>query len=445
MFTIAVVGKPNVGKSTLFNKLSLGKKSIVHDEPGVTRDITITKASLSDLEFDLMDSAGLFDNPSSVLNKKIYANTLVSLQKSDLLLFVIDGQTGVTEHDYSLAKVIRKVNKPILLVVNKCDSKAYKKNIHEFEKLGFKEQVYISAEHKSGFIDLYEAIKLYIPEDQLSPNGDAEAKIKLAVIGKPNTGKSTFVNKVIKEERLITGPEAGVTRDSVNISWRYKEHTFEIIDTAGLRKSGKIKKDTIEQYSISQTISAVNTSNIVILLNDVNEPLFKQDLKIANLALKEGKPIIIGFNKADLFKNLEEMKPKLNKYALEVITNIQDLPIFYFSAQNDKSFNKIFDAAIDLYELWNHKISKRDLNAWLEYATEQHPPPLAKNSRRIKLKYIVQAAIRPPTFKIFANIAEDIPRSYIKYLSNSLQKSFGLEQIPTRIIVQKNYNPYQST
>lgn len=445
MFTIAIVGRPNVGKSTLFNKLSIGKKTIVHDAPGVTRDFTKNKASIGELEFDLIDSAGLFEKANNDLDHKIYEQTINALKSADLLLFVVDGQAGLTSHDTSIAKTVRKLDKQVLLVINKCDGKSYRNNISDFDRLGFQHSVYISSEHKSGFIDLHDSIKNFIVHDDINSEEAIDKKnvIKVAIVGKPNTGKSTFINKVLKQERLITGPEAGVTRDAVNIMWKFKGYVFELIDTAGLRKSGRIKKDTIEQYSISQTISAVNTANIVILLNDINDPLLKQDLKIANLALKEGKPVILAFNKIDIFKNLESIKDKLSNYAQELIHHVQNFPIFYFSAKNDKSFNKVFDEAIKLYNQWNETISKKNLNAWLEYATEQHSPPIAKNSKRIRLKYIVQTASRPPTFKVFANIAEDLPQSYIKYLSKSLQSSFNLEQVPVRIILQKNYNPYQ--
>ncbi len=450
MLKVAIVGRPNVGKSTLFNKLSTKKKTIVHNLPGVTRDITLSEGRIADLYFQIIDSAGLFDSPKDVFDKEIYQHTIHSVKQADLLLFTVDCHVGLTDADNIVAKTIRKLDKPTIVVVNKCDGKGYRNNVEDFAKLGFEKIVHISAEHKAGFVELYEVISEQKASILKEENGDSlpgsqNAKnniIKLVVSGKPNTGKSTLINKIIGQKRLLTADFAGTTRDSVATKWTYKNHEFELVDTAGLRRKRKIEKDSIEQYSNSQTIASVNMANIVVLLNDVNEPLQKQDLKIANLAVNEGKPIILAYNKTDIFKNLDNIREKLNRYSHEVIHNIKNIPIIYLSALKDRNFNYLLDVAIKLYEKWNGQISKKDLNAWLEYATELHPPPLSKSGRRINLKYVTQVAARPPTFKIFANISEDIPKSYIKYLTTSLQKSFELDDIPIRIILQKNHNPY---
>lgn len=449
MLRIALVGRPNVGKSTLFNKLTISKKTIVHDFPGVTRDFTINKAQLGNVRFELLDTAGIFNNVSNLLDKEVLSTTLEALKTTDILLFLVDAQVGLNPHDIEVAKLIRKLNKPVILTINKCDgSNKFKKNLDEFDRLGFDNIIAVSAEHKIGFADLLEKLQEFQKHEEDEPISQDISKdklIKLAIIGKPNTGKSTLINKILNKNRLVTGPEAGVTRDAIISEWQYKNYIFNIVDTAGLRKRKKITKDSIEQYAVSQTISTVNTANIIILLNDVNEPLQKQDLKIANLAINEGKPIIVSFNKTDLFKDIEKIQNKLNKYAHEVIHNIKEIPIYYLSALYDKSFTKLMDAVIKLYEQWNTKLLKRDLNDWLHYATEQHQPPLAKSGRRIKLKYIVQTSNRPPSFKIFANIPEELPQSYIKYLTNSLQKSFELSSIPVRIELTKSHNPYSKS
>jgi GTP-binding protein len=447
MITLAIVGRPNVGKSTFYNKLTLGKKTIVHDLPGVTRDFSISLAQLGDLKFNLIDSAGLYENPTEQLDKNILKKTQQALENADILLFMVDAHSGVKNQNFYFAKFLRKLNKPIILLINKCDGKKFQTYLDDFDKLGFNTQVCISAEHKIGFAELLLTIKelaqklnLNLSFEESKPNIDI---IKLAIIGKPNTGKSTFINKLINSERLLTGEEAGVTRDSISINLNYKNYQFSIIDTAGLRRRKNIDKDSIEQYAVSQTISVVNTANIVILMNDINEPLQKQDLKIAEFAIKEGKPIIIIYNKIDSFKNLDKIRPKLDKYTHEIINDIKDISIFYLSALKDNSFNYILDQAIKLYKLWNIEISKKELNLWLEYATNKHQPPLSKTGRRIKLKYIIQSATRPPTFKIFVNIVENLPKSYIKYLINDLQTSFNIKGVPIRIEVKKNFNPYE--
>lgn len=443
--TLAIVGRPNVGKSTLFNKLTLGRKTIVHDSPGVTRDYTISPAQLGDLKFNLIDSAGLFGKTFSQLDELISAQTLAGVGKADVLLFMVDAQVGLTGDDIGLAKDLRKAGKHIILVINKCDNKRYKNNLEDFYRLGFRDIAYISAEHKLGFDDLLARIQ----ELPLTERGDNSAEtqskdnvIKIAVIGKPNTGKSTLINRLLAEERLLTSDMPGVTRDAITSHLTYKNFNFEIVDTAGLRKKSRINQDSIEQYSISQTVAVVNTANVVILLNDINQPLQKQDLKIAEFAVNEGKPIILLFNKIDLFKDLDKIKKDLSLYTRQVISDIKDIPIAYISAKKDRDCNKVLDLAAEAYNYWNITISKKELNEWLEYATELHPVPLSSSGRQIKLKYIRQTAVRPPSFKIFGNIVEDLPKSYIRYLKNSLQKSFNLKATPIRIEMQKGYNPY---
>jgi GTP-binding protein len=467
MLNVAIVGRPNVGKSTLFNLLALDKKSIVHDSPGVTRDFIISNARIGNFYFQIIDTAGL--ESKTELTRAMLEQTKIAIEKADVLLFITDGKSGVTEEDREYAKFLRKFSKPIILAVNKTESMSIGQ-LSEFYSLGFKNICNLSSAHKMGLDQIHEQLQSFEHlakevEDKKTPNQD---KIKLAIIGRPNAGKSTLINNMLSEQRLLTADFSGTTRDSVEVEWAYKGKNFVIVDTAGLRKKKNLEKTAdIERAANAKTIASLNKANVVILLCDVTIPLEKQDLSIAKTIINEGKGLIIIFNKTDLVsKEHENYLAKLPEYVKNLVADVKNIPLFFISStkpeasfkivkkNNDKfdilrhpetknsSYGFILDAAINVYESWNIKLKTSELNEWLNFVINQHQPPLAKNKRPIKLKFINQIASRPPSFQIFCNIADDIPISYKRYLLNSLQTDYKLVGTPTRIEFKNSANPY---
>lgn len=440
--TVALVGRPNVGKSTLFNRLSRRKKAIVHDFAGVTRDRKYADASLGPLDFIVVDTPGLEEADVGSVEHGMTSQTLHAVQMADLVCLVVDGSVGVTPSDKFFANLIRKNNKNFRLVVNKCEKKSEILD-NSFFKLGFGSPIMISAEHGLGMIDLCEEMMKALPEAEDEPEDPFKtSKIQIAVVGRPNSGKSTFINSLLEENRLLTGPEAGITRDSIEVEWEYKDQKMTLIDTAGLRKKSNIS-ESLEKLSTTDTITSIKYANTVILMLDATKALEQQDLNIANFIVNEGRALIIAVNKWDLVENKKAYKEEF-EYKLSVdLPQISGVNYVCLSAIEGKNIHKVIDSCIAAYEIWNKRISTNMLNKWLAYVLDNHPLPLQKNGRRLRIKYATQIKSRPPTFKFFCNIAEDIPLSYRRYLQTSLRQNFDLPGVPIRMDFVTNINPYK--
>ncbi len=436
---VAIIGRPNVGKSTLFNKLCGRRLAITHDLPGVTRDLKIHKAKIGKYEFDLIDSAGIDFATNEKITSLANDKSINATEIADVILFVVDGRDILNELDIRVAKQLRKTGKPIALVINKCENdRVVEKN--QFYKLGFKDNIFVSAEHNLGFEGIATAIESYgiTPADEEVNEHDV---IKLAILGKPNAGKSTILNKLIGQEWAIASEIAGTTRDAIAVSHEYEGHKFEVIDTAGLRKKSKIDDD-IEKLSTVESINALRRAHVVIFIADATEPFSQQDISILNVAVKEGKPFLMCFNKCDLIEDLPKFREQVSAFICGTLHEVNDPEIIFISALKGKSLNHIFKISLKLTKLHALQISTSKLNRWLEDAVANHAPPESKAGKRIKLKFINQVATKPPTFMIYGNSSSDIPQSYIKYLTNQFAKTFDVSSIPIRIRFKKSDNPF---
>ncbi|PIR32184.1 MAG: ribosome biogenesis GTPase Der [Alphaproteobacteria bacterium CG11_big_fil_rev_8_21_14_0_20_44_7] len=442
MKKIAIIGRPNVGKSTLFNRLIGKKKAIVHDTPGVTRDRRIEEASLGDIKFHLIDTAGLEKAENESLQDLMFRQTEMAANEADIILLMVDAATDLTPDDRYFAKWTRKKDKPIILVANKCERKD--SDITDALSLGFGEAVAISAEHGLGMEDLYTALGEYLsteeapefPEDET----EKERLIELAIVGRPNVGKSTIINKILNEQRVITSPVAGTTRDAIAIDWKYKDHDLRLIDTAGMRKKSNVV-DNLEYFSVGDSLNSIRYAQIVMLVVDATDALEKQDLRIAKHIINEGRALIFVANKWDLVKNKDEYRQELRYLLGKNMNDVAGIEVLTISALNNESLDELLDAALSSYEKWNKRVSTGKLNRWLEEIMAHHPPPIHKG-KRIKIRYISQTKTRPPTFMLSLSQKEGLPDAYVKYLKNNLRESFGLAGIPLRMMLRKGDNPY---
>ncbi len=475
-FTVAIIGRPNVGKSTLFNRLVGKKLAIVDDTPGVTRDRREGDAKIADLRFRVIDTAGLEDATDESLEARMRRQTDLALEESDLAFFLIDARAGVTPLDEHFAGVLRKSNTPVTLLANKCEGRAGQPGLHEAYKLGLGEPVPVSAEHGEGMSDIYDVVRLAKElwtggdehgtesEEELderiekllaeAADGeiDAEAleaafakeaaprRMKLTIVGRPNVGKSTLINRLLGTERLLTGPEAGITRDSIALNWSWKGRPMELVDTAGLRKKARVS-EKVERLSAADTLRAIRFSHVVVLLLDAADMLEKQDLTIARQVLEEGRALIIAANKWDAVDDREEQLQKLRDRILRSLPQAKGIPVITVSALRGQRVESLLDSAFEVYDLWNSRVPTSALNQWLADNVAAHPPPLA-NGRRVKLRYMTQAKSRPPTFVVFASVPESLPDSYHRYLINSLRETFNLPGIPLRLLVRRGKNPF---
>lgn len=446
MFKIAVIGRPNVGKSTLFNKLVGKKFAIVDNIPGVTRDRKEAKGSLFDLQFGVIDTAGLEDDViNNSLSQKMVEQTMMAIDDASLCLFIVDAKSGVTSDDLKFSKILKKVNKKIVLIANKCENFHEEILGKEYYRLGFGKPIAISAEHKLGFDDLYEnlvpLLKEYEQQFAEIFENDTKPDLQIAIIGRPNAGKSTLINKIINDDRLITGAEAGITRDSIAIDYVYKNNKIRFIDTAGIRKKANIINN-LESFSVADSFHSIRFAQLVILLIDCNSVLDHQDLSLANEVLKEGRALIFAINKIDQIDGDKEVfMKKVRKQIQEVLPEIAGGIIIGISAQSGYNINKLLDFSLETYEQWQRQITTRDLNQWLEMVVVNHRPPLNKG-KEVKLKYITQIKKRPPTFVIFTNFPKAISDSYQRYLVNNLRQYFNLNLTNIRLYLRKSENPY---
>ena len=463
-FTIAIIGRPNVGKSTLFNRLVGKKLALVDDRPGVTRDRREGEGKIADLRFTIIDTAGLEQNDEGVLSERMRMQTEAAIEQADMVFFVIDARVGVTPSDRHFAQLVRRASKPILLLANKAEGKQGDQGFYEAFTLGFGDPIAISAEHGEGLGELYDAIRAAMPEEYLIADEeddideekifddeedgtelDITKPLRIAVVGRPNAGKSTLLNRILGEERLLTGPEAGITRDSISVEteWTLADGALrkvKLFDTAGLRKRGNVV-DKLEKLAAADALRAVRFAEVVVVLLDATIPFEKQDLTIVDLVAREGRALVIGLNKWDLVNDqvkLQELREEANR----LLPQVKGMPVVPVSGLTGQGLHKFQAAIIRVHETWNRRISTGKLNRWLSGVIEKTPPP-AVSGWRIKIRYMTQAKARPPHFVIFGNQLDELPTSYERFLINGLRETFDLKGVPIRITKRMPKNPYE--
>ena len=446
MLKLAIVGRPNVGKSTLFNRLAGRRLAIVDDRPGVTRDRRFGTGRIGDLDLELIDTAGFEDVTDESLEARMRRGTELAVAEAEVVLFVIDAQDGVVALDELFAAVLRRSGKPVIMVANKTEGRSGDIGTLEAFNLGFGEPVAISAAHGQGLGDLYAALLGAMPPD--SDDGADEAvddkqgdrPIRIAVVGRPNAGKSTLVNQLIGEERLLTGPEAGITRDAIAVDWDWQGRRIRLVDTAGLRRKARID-EALEKLSTQDSIRAITFAEVVILVMDATHPFETQDLSIADLVEREGRALVFVLAKWDLIEDPGQRLRDFIEHAERMLPQLRGAQVIALSAETGRGLDRLMPAVLKAHDDWSTKLKTRDLNDWLKMAVERHPPP-SVNGHRVKPKYMAQIKARPPTFVLFASRADKLPDSYRRYLVNSLRQSFEMPGTPIRISVKSGKNPY---
>ncbi|MET3589325.1 GTP-binding protein [Bartonella silvatica] len=462
--TIAIVGRPNVGKSTLFNRLVGQKLALVDDQPGVTRDRRGHAAKLQDLRFDVIDTAGLEEADEHTLEGRMRSHTKAAINEADLILFVFDAKSGITPIDLNFASLVRKAGKPIVLVANKSESNAAVGGVHEAWSFGLGKSCAISAEHGLGLSDLRDAIidavgkerafesdkeqeymvmQPVLVGDDVEKQGlvyDESKPIRIAIAGRPNTGKSTLINSMLKQDRLLTGPEAGLTRDSISVDWEWRGRHIKLFDTAGLRRKSRVQ-EKLEKLSVADTLRAIRFAEVVVIVFDATVPFEKQDLQIADLVIREGRVPIIAFNKWDLIENSQVTLIDLYEKCNRLLPQVRGLRAVPLSGQYGQGIDKLMENVIMMHRVWNRRISTGKLNRWLETVVTHHPPP-AISGRRLKIKYITQVKTRPPGFMVSCSRPKAMPQSYLRYLSNGLRDAFDMPGVPIRISLRASDNPF---
>jgi GTPase len=466
-FTVAIVGRPNVGKSTLFNRLVGKKLALVDDMPGVTRDRRPGDAKLVDLRFRIIDTAGLEDAGPETLEGRMRAQTEAAIDEADLSLFVVDAKMGLTHVDKTLANMLRKRGKPVVLVANKSEAKGSDGGFYDAFTLGLGEPVPISAEHGQGMIDLRDAIVEALGEERAFPDEDdddvAETDISLkptddededelshydetkplrvAIVGRPNAGKSTLINRFLGEDRLLTGPEAGITRDSISVEWDWRGRIIKMFDTAGMRRKARVI-EKLEKLSVADALRAIRFAETVVIVFDATIPFEKQDIQIVDLVLREGRAAVLAFNKWDLVEDPQALLAELREKTERLLPQARGIRAVPMSGQTGYGLEKLMQSITDTDRVWNKRISTAKLNRWLDSQTTQHPPP-AVSGRRLKLKYMTQVKARPPAFMISCTRPDSVPESYIRYLTNGLRADFEMPGVPIRIHLKAAENPFE--
>lgn len=500
-FVIAIVGRPNVGKSTLFNRLVGKRLALVDDQPGVTRDRRMASARLGDLNFEIIDTAGLEEADDTSLEGRMREQTEAAIMDAQATLFLIDARAGVTPLDKAFATSLRRVGKPVILVANKVEGRKGDEGLYEAYSMGFGEPVAISAEHGEGMSDLRDAIveavgedlafgeaesededddidffthadgraggegdwldaalgsamakaehddagdpdnsSADLDEDTHIPHYDPNRPLKIAVVGRPNAGKSTLINRMVGEERLLTGPEAGITRDSISVEWEWGGRKLKLYDTAGMRRKARVQ-EKLERLSVQDTLRAIQYAEVVIIMFDATIPFEKQDLHIVDLVAKEGRAPVIAFNKWDLIENKQALLTELHEKTERLLPQIRGVPTVTLSGASGKGIERLMEAVMDIDRLWNTRVPTARLNRWLDDVQAYHPPP-AVSGRRVRFKYATQAKVRPPTFVVQCTRPEGLPASYERYMINELRATFDMPGVPIRLYLRKGDNPY---
>ena len=446
--TVAIVGRPNVGKSTLFNRLVGKRVALVDDRPGVTRDRREGEGHLLGLEFKVIDTAGFEDEDPHSLPGRMRAQTEAAVRDADIALFLIDAREGLTPLDEEIGRWLRSEATPVVVAANKAEGRSGESGRLEAYALGLGEPFALSAEHGEGLVDLFEALRPHLEREEgeaAEPEDREDGPLKLAIVGRPNAGKSTLVNKMLGEERMITGPEAGITRDSISIDWRWTDaagavHPVKLVDTAGLRKRARVE-DKLEKLSVFDTKRSIDMAEVVVLLMDATRGLEVQDLKIADQVLEEGRALIIAINKWDVAEGASALFNGIKGALEEGLSQLKGVPLLTVSAKTGKGIDTLIGAALEVRENWSRRVGTGELNRWFERAVETNPPP-APGGKRIKLRYITQVKSRPPSFVIFGSRVDQLPKSYERYLLNSMRRELKLGPIPLRLTLRATRNPY---
>lgn len=464
--TVAIVGRPNVGKSTLFNRLVGQKLALVDDQPGVTRDLREGEARLGDLRFTVIDTAGLEDATDDSLQGRMRRLTERAAEMADICLFMIDARDGVLATDELFADILRKNAKHVILAANKSEGKAGEEGWLEAYSLGLGEPLRLSGEHGEGMEDLYQVLmpladEYEAKEQEEMPDVDVELTdeeadaevegksrefttgrpLQIAVVGRPNAGKSTLINQILGEERLLTGPEAGITRDAISLRFDWGDTPVRMFDTAGMRKKAKVQ-EKLEKLSVADGLRAVKFAEVVVVLLDAAIPFEQQDLRIADLAEREGRAVVIAVNKWDIEDEKQQKLKDLKESFGRLLPQLKGAPLITISAKTGRGMERLREAVLRVHDIWNRRISTAKLNRWLMDMLEAHPPP-APSGRRIKLRYMTQVRTRPPGFVIMCSLPEKLPESYTRYLVNGLRVDFDMPGIPIRLWMRSQDNPYK--
>ena len=449
-FTVAIIGRPNVGKSTLFNRLVGKRLALVDDLPGVTRDRREAQARLGDLTFIAIDTPGLEEAQPESLTARMQEQTEAAIAAADAVMFLIDARAGALPADRAFADLVRKSGKPAILIANKSEGRAGEAGVLEAYELGLGEPIAVSAEHGEGLADLYAALLAALPEatapaterlaGEVEPTTADRKPIRIAVVGRPNSGKSTLVNRLLGEERLLTGPEAGITRDAIAVDLMWRDHRLRVHDTAGLRRRARIE-EKLEKLSVADALNAVRFAEVVVLLMDAQKPFEEQDLRIADLIEREGRALVIGMNKWDLVERRPGAIKHLREEADHWLPQVKGVPVAIVSGLTGEGLDRLMQAVIEAHATWNRRVGTSALNRWLSEVVSSHPPP-AVAGRRIRLDYITQPKSRPPSFVLFMSRADALPDAYRRYLVNSLRETFDLPGTPIRLALREKKNPY---
>jgi GTP-binding protein len=451
-FTLAIIGRPNVGKSTLFNRLVGRRLALVDDQPGVTRDLREGAAHLGDLDFTVIDTAGLEEIDDDSLPGRMRKLTERAVDSADLCLFLIDARTGVTPSDQVFADILRRRGVSVIVAANKVEGRAGEAGMFEAYALGLGDVIGISAEHGEGMGDLYAALLPYAERfaeeasgEVFEPDAEADAlaenrPLQIAIVGRPNAGKSTLVNAILGEDRMLTGPEAGITRDAIAVTCDWGGRAFRIFDTAGLRKKAKVQ-DKVEKLSTGDATRAIRFAEVVVVMMDFDAAFETQDLRIADLAEREGRAVVIAISKWDLVEDKNARSRELRETFERMLPQLKGAPVVPVSALTGRGMDRLREAIVEMHRVWNTRVTTAKLNQWLIEVVDQHPPPAAAG-RRLKLRFITQVKARPPSFVAWCSRPESLPESYVRYLVNGLRQAFGLKGVPIRLALRKGENPY---
>ena len=446
MPTVAIVGRPNVGKSTLFNRLVGKKLALVDDRPGVTRDRREGDVAFGGLHFRVIDTAGLEESDAATLMGRMRMQTEAAILAADVVLFVIDARAGVLPADQPFAELVRRAGCPVILIANKAEGGTGLAGAYEAFTLGLGDPIPFSAEHGEGLGELHETLKGVLPkrdeddEDEDAPGGRS---LKVAIVGRPNAGKSTLINRMLGEDRLLVGPEAGITRDSISLDWEWRGRKIKLHDTAGMRRRARID-DKLEKLAVSDGLRAVRFAEVVVVLLDATIPFEKQDLTIIDLVESEGRAVVIGLNKWDLVADQPGLLKQLREDCTRLLPQVRGVAVVPLSGLAGEGLDKLMQAVVQASEVWDKRISTSRINDWLSEATSRNPPP-AVSGRRIKIRYATQVKSRPPHFALFGNQLDALPKSYTRYLVNALREAFDLPGTPIRLSLRTSQNPFDKS